>query len=314
LLDQIFTGIESALAQIPFIPHFVQRALVDCLKVIPFLYFIYLAVEFIERQILKNIHSFVNLTKSTRGLFGTIFAFLPECGAQVLASIMYSRRIFTKGMLIAFFVACTDEALPLLFFNGASKAGYIIPVMFMNLFVAAIVCIAVDITSNALGKSDNLTNDDFSMNMPVNTKGCCSHSMLSDAEPPKWYLHPLTHTFNILVFSFVFVAFFYWMIDRMGSVEGVAQFLLINTSWQVLAVAAIGTVSNCFASVFIAIAFALGIIGFPAFAAGMIAVTGIGIKTLEHQDKKSKSPKNISTILFIVAVIVGLMLQLGVRG
>ena len=92
------------------------------------------------------------------------------------------------------------------------------------------------------------------------------------------------------------------------------QFLLINTPWQVLVVAAIGTISNCFASAIIAIAFAIGIIGFPAFAAGMIAVTGIGIKTLEHQDKKSKSPKNITTILFIVAVLIGLMFQLGVRG
>lgn len=308
-INQLFTGLEGLLLQIPQMPTFVPKAFVDCLKVIPFLYFVYFIVELIERQILKHIDVFIKVTKNTLGMFGALFAFLPECGAQVIASIMYSRRIFTKGMLLAFLLACSDEALPLLFLNGGSKAVYIAPVILINFAVAVVVCLLVEFLSDFIGKKDNLTNDEYTLSMAVNVKGCCSHSMTSESTPPKWYMHPLYHMLNMLLFAFVFVTFFYWLIDSMGSAEAVASFLLINTVWQVLVVAAIGLISNSYASAFIAIAFVLGIIGFPAFIAGMIAVSGIALDTLQHQDKKSDSPKKLSRILYIVAIVVGLFLQ-----
>ncbi len=311
IINHFFLNVENVLMQIPNMPSFIVKAFIECLKVIPFLYFVYLIVEIIERFILRNVNTFIKITKSTMGLFGAIFAILPECGAQVLASIMFSRRIFTKGMLIGFLIACTDEALPLLFLNGAKQAQYILPTIVINFTVAIIVCLLVDFTSKIMIKEDNLTKDEFTMTMPVDVKGCCSHSMMSDAIPPKWYYHPLHHTFNVFIFSFFIMAFLCWMIEYMGSVEQVAALLQIGTIIQIVYVAGIGVVSNCNSSIFIAIAFVLGLINFPAFAAGMITVNGIAISTLEHQNKRSKTHQTITYIMFIAAVIVGLILQFG---
>lgn len=103
------------------------------------------------------------------------------------------------------------------------------------------------------------------------------------------------------------LAFINCVIQAFGSSENLAQFLMINTPYQLVGTAILGLVSNCAVSVFLAIAYLKGIIGFPAFLSGLISVTGLGLATLVKRNQNSFDNTMITFILLATAIVTGLI-------
>ena len=122
-------------------------------------------------------------------------------------------------------------------------------------------------------------------------------------------MHPFTHTFNMFMFTFICLAFFYCLIqsNAMGSAETLANFFMINSPIQVIVTAVLGMVSNCFVSVFLAVAYVKGIISFPALLSGLITVTGLGLMTLTKRCDKKSDVTFITGVMLVVAIAVGLI-------
>ena len=97
-----------------FLPDYIKDALVTSVNFIPWLFFLYYAIELLERFFLKRIHLFIRLVKRFGPIFGATISAVPECGYAVIASIFYSRKLITRGTLLAFLISCSDDALPLL--------------------------------------------------------------------------------------------------------------------------------------------------------------------------------------------------------
>ena len=140
----------------------------------------------------------------------------------------------------------------------------------------------------------------------MNEPACCHHRIQTVEYPPYWWMHPLTHTFNMFMFTFICLAFFYSIVKGVGSAENLASFMMIDSPLQVVATAVIGMISNCFVSVFLAIAYLKGVISFPAFLSGLITVTGLGLATLVKRSQNKNDVSLISIILLVVAIAVGL--------
>lgn len=293
-----------------FFPEYIRQAMIDSIKFIPFLYFLYFAIEIVERFFLKNIDFFTKLTQRLGALFGIAISIIPECGYQVIASTFYARRMISKGTLFAFLIMGSDDALPLLFMDF-SKAAYIIPALFIKAIVAIIVAYSLSSITFIANRGNKTTERINSINTDINIKGCCHHSMMTIEHPPYWYMHPFTHTVNILVFSIITLSFIYWGIQNMG-LDNFASALCIKSPLQVIAVALVGLVSNCVVSVVVALAFVKGIISFPAFVAGLISITGLGIYTLVKQNVPKNEVSTISTILLCISIAVGLVLYYGI--
>ena len=102
----------------------------------------------------------------------------------------------------------------------------------------------------------------------------------------------------------------YFGIGAFGSTESFASVLMIDSPVSVLVVAALGLISNCFISILIAIAFVLGLISFPAFLAGMITVTGLGLFNMFKFAGK-KEGILISFVLFVLGTGFGLAFYYG---
>ena len=71
----------------PYLPDYIKDALISSVNFIPWLYFLYYAIELIERFFLKRIVFFINLIRRFGPLFGVVISNIPECGYSVIASI-----------------------------------------------------------------------------------------------------------------------------------------------------------------------------------------------------------------------------------
>ena len=309
-MEQILQNIKEILGvpaflinQCPILPQYIKMALVESINFIPWLYILYYGIELLERFFLTHIEIFVKLVQKLGPLFGVTIANVPECGYQVIASTFYSRRMMTRGTLLAFLIAGSDDALPLLFMD-LSKAFVIIPIVIIKIMVGLIVAYSVDIFDAIIIRKKYLIEDANAINSDLNEPACCHHRIQTVENPPYWYMHPFTHTFNMFMFTFICLAFFYCLIQSsaMGSAENLASFFMIDSPIQVIVTAIIGMVSNCFVSVF----YVKGIISFPAFLSGLITITGLGLMTLTKRCEKKNDVTFITGILLITAIVVGL--------
>ena len=303
-MEQILQNIKEILGvpaflinQCPILPQYIKLALIDSINFIPWLYILYYGIELLEK-----------LVQKLGPLFGVAIANVPECGYQVIASTFYSRRMMTRGTLLAFLIAGSDDALPLLFMD-LSKAFVIIPIVIIKIIVGIVVAYSVDIFDAITSGKKKLLEDVNVINSDLNEPACCHHRIQTVENPPYWYMHPFTHTFNMFMFTFICLAFFYCLIqsNAMGSAETLANFFMINSPIQVIVTAVLGMVSNCFVSVFLAVAYVKGIISFPALLSGLITVTGLGLMTLTKRCDKKSDVTFITGVMLVVAIAVGLV-------
>jgi len=298
---------EFLINQCTFLPQYIKDALLESIRFIPWLYVLYYGIELLERFFLKHIQVFIRLIQRFGAFFGVAISTIPECGYQVIASTFYSRRMITRGTLLAFYISCSDDALPLLFMD-LSKAFVIVPIIIIKIIVGIIVAFSVDIIDMLIHRKTKILEDINAINTDLNEPACCHHRIHTMENPPYWWMHPLTHTFNMFMFTFITLAIFYSVIQSFGSVENLASFLMIDSPFQVISAAIFGLVSNCAVSVVLVLAYIKGLISFPAFVAGLISVTGLGLATLVKRSSDSKDNNLIVSILLGTAIITGLIL------
>lgn len=306
-IQEVLSVPEILINHCNFLPQYVRDALISSINFVPWLYLLYYGIELIERFFLKNINVFVRFLQKLGPIFGAGISVIPECGYQVIASTFYSRKMITRGTLLAFFISCSDDALPLLFMD-LSKAIAIIPIVIIKVAVGIIVAYSVDLFGIILHRKKRILEDINAINTDLNEPACCHHRICTIENPPYWWMHPLTHTFNMFMFTFLSLALLNCVILGFGSAENLAQFLLIDTPYQLVATAILGLASNCAISVFLAIAYVKGIIGFPAFLSGLISVTGLGLATLVKRQQNSNDNTFTVMLLLATSIITGLII------
>ncbi len=96
-------------------------ALVDSLKIFPFLFLIYVLLEAIESG-----RSAEKLQKLLTGRFapavGALAGIVPECGFSAMYAKLYENRLIATGTLLAIFLSASDEGLIVLL-TGACRYG-----------------------------------------------------------------------------------------------------------------------------------------------------------------------------------------------
>lgn len=294
---------------IPILPEYIKDALITSINFVPWLYFLYYGIELLERFFLKNIGFFIYLIKRFGAIFGTIISTIPECGYSVIASIYYSRKMITRGTLLAFLIACSDDALPLLFMD-LSKALYVIPIIIIKIVVGIIVAYTVDLLF--IFNHDRI-EDSNAVNTDLNNPGCCHHNITTNPNPPYWWMHPFNHTFNTFMFTFFTLVFLNCAINWFGSAEDLSTLLLIDSPYQVIAGAIFGLIPNSVTSIFLALAFVKGLISFPTLLAGLITTTGLALITLAKHKPHSKDNGFITTILLLVGIGTGLFIHFNLQ-
>ena len=109
-------------------------ALLDTLKVVPILLFVYLLIAFITHH-KEEPFSFITGKKKWFGpLFGSLLGSIPQCGFSAAMADLYTQKKITLGTLFAVFIATSDEAIPLLIANPSAYKEMFILIGFKLLF------------------------------------------------------------------------------------------------------------------------------------------------------------------------------------
>ncbi len=312
LFNEIISFPEVIINQCTFIPEFVRASFLKSLYFVPILSVLYYLIGLLEKFFLANIRLFIKLLRNFKGIFGAAIGIVPECTYSVLTSIFYSRNIISRGTLFACLIMCCDDALPVLFIEPA-KAWVIIPVLVIKFVIAVAVSFIVDIAETIFNLRIKHQDELNTMNTDIKEAGCCHHMMNTDERYPNILKHTFVHTLNMFMFVFLSLTLVNGCIQAFGSVSNLASVLMIDSIISIFAVAAIGLISNCAVSVLIAVAYVAEIISFPAFLAGMVTVTGLGLFKLFKRGK-SKDANLTAFVLYLTGIIAGLAVYYNILG
>lgn len=300
---------ENLIEPIEFLPDFLKDALIDSLGLIPFLFLIFLLIEVIEQYYTKKKHLFVFFIKKVGPLFGSLFASIPQCGFSVIASTVYTRRILSRGTLVAVYLATSDEAIPVLL-TYPQQAKVILPIIIIKIFVAIAVGYIVDWLVTYTAKEPVVIQNQEAVASEVEHEhGCCHHHLANATHTKDFWLHPLKHTINIFAFILIISIVIGFILSRAGSEEALAKYCLINSPLQPFLVSLVGLIPNCAISVMLSMLFIKHTITFGSLVAGLCTSGGLGILVLLKRNNDKKDTLIILSILVAVGTILGLILQ-----
>ncbi len=277
-----------------FVWHALLHALEDSLKMLPFLFAAYLAIEYIEH---KKSHTIERLL-AKGGKFGfvpgALLGIIPQCGFSTMASGFYASRVITLGTLMAVFVATSDEAIPLMLAQPESYPAMLVLVV-VKLLYALLVGFLIDIV--------------FSRWMPASLRGgyggkisevdCHGHD-----EKENIWLAAIKHTVNIFLYVLAFTFVFGLLVEWLGEAQISAFFNSLGFLQPVVA-ALFGLIPNCAASVLLTQLYLDGVIHFGSVLAGLCTNAGVGLIVL------FRTNRNIKQNLFIVGLLFALGCALG---
>ena len=90
-----------------------RETVIDSLKLLPFLFAAYLAIEFIEDRAEEKTVALVHRAGRWGPVLGAALGVIPQCGFSAATANLYAGAIITRGTLLAVFLSTSDEMLPI---------------------------------------------------------------------------------------------------------------------------------------------------------------------------------------------------------
>ncbi len=273
-------------------------ALLDSVKIFPFLFLMYLIIEILEHRTKVSRSSNV-LRGGLAPLLGAAVGIIPQCGFSVMAAKLYDRRLIRTGTLLAVFLATSDEALILLLTSGTEAAIALMPLIAVKFAVA----VGVGYAANGVCRGERLADLPEGEEVHGNA---CGHDHEGEGDPPvkRYVVHPLLHSLQIFAYLLAVNIAFGVLIYYVGEAN-IAAFL-DSTLWlQPLIAALVGLIPNCASSVLITGAYIGGYLSFGAMAAGLCVNAGLGFVVLFKNVKRWRRNLLLLAVLFAIGTVVG---------
>ena len=94
-----------------------HHSLIDTLKMLPFLFAVYLLIEYLEHKASNRLADSLRRLGPLGPVGGALIGSIPQCGFSVAVSNLYSGRLVSLGTLMSVYIATSDEAVPILISN-----------------------------------------------------------------------------------------------------------------------------------------------------------------------------------------------------
>ena len=309
-------------------------ALLDSLKLLPFLLLAYILIELLETYMSKKVVSKKFYKGKFAPLVGAGFGIVPQCGFSVVATDLYSQKKISVGTLIAIFIATSDEAIPILFGKlNSAKVGYTILILIGVKFVVGVIAgYLADLAVYGF-KRKNIQSfssetvveqhehedpnhehgdcEDEKEELSTHHKGCCGHEIEENKiHPAKQYLlHPLIHTLKIFAYILVINIAFSALVFYIGE-DKITDFLISAKYFAPLFATLIGLIPNCASSVVLTNLMIVGGLNLSACISGLIVNAGIAYTILFKQNKNMKANFAIIGVVSAISIGVGYLLML----
>ena len=200
----------------------------------------------------------------------------------------------SAGTLLAVFLATSDEAV-LILLGNPGRAGEVIRLLAVKVVIAIVAGYVADLLLK-----ERLSSEKSSGNL---CDHCGCHKEHAGILMPAW-----RHTFRL----FIYLVLFTWglnLVIEVFGIENLSAFLLGDTVFQPVIAALIGLIPNCAASVILTQLYLGGAISFASVVAGLSTGAGAGLIVLFKINRNRKENVKIMIMLYITAVVAGLLLQ-----
>ena len=289
--------------------HLIEDALMDSVKLIPFLFLTYLAMEYLEhrtgehaRKLIRRPGAMVDRGHSPRRHFaaglaapivGGLLGALPQCGFSAAASNLYAGRVITLGTLMAIYLSTSDEMLPILVSEQA-PAGMILKILAGKAVIGMAAGLAVDLLRR---KGDG--NQEGIRDICEQEHCHCEKGILRSA---------LSHTVKIAFFILAVNLGLNLVLHYLG--EDALGNLILNRpiAGPVLA-GLVGLIPNCAGSVAITQLYLAGTMGLGAAMAGLLAGSGVGVLVLFRVNHDRRENLKILGLLYAIGVAAGIAME-----
>lgn len=307
--EMIFAPIDNLIGNLPF-EEWIADAITDSLHLLPFLFFIFVLIEVLEFYFSDKIDSCIKKARKRSVAVGALASIFPQCGFSVIASSLYSRKMITRGCLIAVYLGTSDESIPILLAHP-EKAHLVVPIVGLKLLIAILGGYLIDILAGHFNNPDIINHEDSveevleEAHEHVHDEGCCNHKP-EGVNKIELILHPIQHTINILSFILVITLILNCVLEHFPIAE-----VLSNSSHhfiQCIIAAIIGLIPNCAISIAITMMLIKGTITFGAAMSGLLSNGGLGLLVLLKNNNLKDTAKVIGILLF-VSIISGCLIE-----
>lgn len=275
----------------------VSDAFFDTLKLLPFLFLTYLAMEWLEHRTGSRALAVIRKAGRAGPLCGGIAGIIPQCGFSTAAANLYSGGVITAGTLAAVFLSTSDEMLPI-FLSEAVPPLTIACILGIKAGLAVISGFLLDFLYHRYIRREIRYKNIHTMCESEHCK--CEEGILQSA---------LRHTLHITLFIFFISIVLGFLIESAGMERLRAAVFDLPVVGEMLA-ALIGMIPNCAASVFITELYVEGLIGVGPMMSGLLAGAGMGSLVLCRINKKHPK-QNFLLLLFVylISVFWGIVLD-----
>ncbi len=266
--------------------------IVDCLKLVPFLFIAFFLMELFEHKFSNKTGKILKKSGKLGPVLGGVLGAIPQCGFSVLATNLYVMRIISLGTLISIYLSTSDEMLPILLSSGASSSKIISLILF-KVFIGMVCGFLID----ALWHNKKRQGD-FHI---CEEEHCdCEESILKSS---------IVHTLKTLVFIFL-ITFLLNSLFEIVSEDVIEKLFLKNSVFAPFISSLIGLIPNCGASIVITEMYLNGVITFGTCIGGLLTGSGIALLVLFRTNKNKNENINILILLYLLGAIIGTIINI----
>lgn len=264
-------------------------ALIDSLKLLPFLFGAYLLIEWVEHRASGRLARSLQKAGRFGPLAGALAGCVPQCGFSVMASNFFSGGVITMGTLVAVFLSTSDEALPILlahpdhFWAVGALLGSKVVIGLLAGFLTDLLF------RRPVAEEEQLHHQEMCAHCH------CEHGIFRSA---------LRHSLQIFLFLFAVSLALGTAIHFVGE-ERLSSLLMAGSFWQPLIAGIIGLIPNCASSVLITELYLSGALSFGAATAGLCTGTGMGILVLFRIHRNWKENLQVLGLTMLFGVLAG---------
>ena len=273
------------------------EALVDSVKLIPFLFLTYLVMGVLEHAASERSRKLIQGAGKVGPIWGGLIGAFPQCGFSAAASYFYIGRVITLGTLISIYMSTSDEMLPILI--SEKVAGLtIVKIMAAKVLIGMVSGFLVEIFFGWMARRKKRPLD-------FDSEPDCDHCNCGAGV----FVNAVVHTLKV----FLFVLLVSFVIGILIYSVGEENIYLLFSNTPILGEAVaglVGLIPNCAASVVITQLYLDGIISAGPMMSGLLVSAGVGLLVLFKENTHLRESFSIAAILYVVSVAWGVIIEL----
>lgn len=313
-----------------FLADVLTESVIDTLKLIPFLFLTYLAMEALEHSASHHVRAAVEKSGKAGPVVGSILGALPQCGFSAMAATLYAGRVVTAGTLVAVILSTSDEMIPVFVAHQESPTR-LFGILALKVIVGIIAGLLVDVALRMLHRTgdghahihelcerahchcEDAEDENGSAESEARAATAGEHDDVARRAHDHhghglWPIvrSALVHTVQVTVFIFLVTFFFGLLIEGVGE-DAIGELLADHPVRATFIAALVGLIPNCGASVALTELFLDGTLAAGPMIAGLLVSGGVGLLVLWRTNADLRQNAAVTGVVYAVGVAIGLL-------